>query len=264
MKDIVLPKTVDCGYFDSKKHFGSFSQSPRRTVQKYEIELYLSDGGATYINGRRVEIRKDYFVITKPGYERYSILPFETVFIRLEAQGELAAVLDNLPDYFFALHSRRFRELLHEMIVMNESGNVDRLILGSNLLKLISYLERDARADMRGVGLRYKMMHEAKRYIEQHFQESISGEDIARSVNLSESRLRYLFKLAYGYSPHRYLTDVRIAAAKELLWNTDIPISDISESCGFGCQQYLNEVFKKNVGVSPGEYRKNFSDKYLL
>ena len=105
-------------------------------------------------------------------------------------------------------------------------------------------------------------MHSAKKFIENHFEKHLSTADIAASVHLSESRLRCLFRIAYGVSPHAYLIETRIVAAKEMLWNTDIPITEIAEKCGFGCQQYLNDTFKRSTGLSPGKYREQFAKKY--
>lgn len=53
-----------------------------------------------------------------------------------------------------------------------------------------------------------------------------------------------------------------LSAAKEMLWNSDIPITEIAEKWGFGCQQYLNDIFKKATGLSPGKYREQFAKKY--
>ena len=107
-----------------------------------------------------------------------------------------------------------------------------------------------------------KKTRSTKKYIENNFGKHISTKEIAASINLSESRFRYLFGVAYGVSPHAYITEMRISAAKKMLWNNDIPISEIVEKCGFGSQQYLNDTFKKATGVSPGKYRKQFSKKY--
>ena len=52
--------------------------------------------------------------------------------------------------------------------------------------------------------------------------------------------------------------------AKKLLWNSDIAMSDIAEKSGFGCQQYMNKVFKKETGMTPNEYRKTFQQNYSL
>lgn len=41
-------------------------------------------------------------------------------------------------------------------------------------------------------------------------------------------------------------------------------MSDIAEKSGFGCQQYMNKVFKKETGMTPNEYRKTFQQNYSL
>jgi AraC-like DNA-binding protein len=48
----------------------------------------------------------------------------------------------------------------------------------------------------------------------------------------------------------------RVSAAKELLASTDIPITDISESCGFSTPSYFSEMFLRCEGINPREYRK--------
>ena len=54
-----------------------------------------------------------------------------------------------------------------------------------------------------------------------------------------------------------YLSDIEIAHSCKMK-----PITEIAEKCGFGCQQYLNDTFKKSTGVSPGKYREQFAKKY--
>ena len=243
MNDLTLPKKIVCGYYDCS-NFGNLKISPERISECYEIEYYLEDGRATYLNGEEIKITADRIIIAKQGDKRHSLLPFKTAFLKFEAGGQLAELLDQQPYCFEALHKKQIRELFHEVIAMTESEN------------------RDGEHKKRGTNYNYSAMHSAKKYIERNFEKRISTEEIAASVNLSESRFRYLFGIAYGISPHSYFTETRISAAKEMLWNTDIPITEIAEKCGFGCQQYLNDTFKKATGLSPGKYREQFAKKY--
>ena len=73
-----------------------------------------------------------------------------------------------------------------------------------------------------------------------------------------------IFTESVGISPHQYLIDCRIENAKKLLWNSDISICEVAEKSGFGCQQYLNKVFKKETGITPVSYRKTFQQNYSL
>ena len=88
--------------------------------------------------------------------------------------------------------------------------------------------------------------------------------DIAEAVHLSPIHFHNIFTEGAGISPHKYLINCRIENAKKLLWDTEIPISDVAEKSGFGCQQYLNKIFKSETGLTPATYRKNFQDNYEL
>ena len=87
------------------------------------------------------------------------------------------------------------------------------------------------------------ILDELKKYIEENCQNPIKLSDIANSVHLSETYFHNVFTKALGISPHQYLINCRIEKAKKLLWNSEIPISQISEETGFGCQQYFNKAF---------------------
>ena len=261
MNNLSLPQKINCGYCDCSE-FGNLKVSPTRTSKCYEIEYFLEDGQKTYLNGEEIKIISYRIIIAKAGDKRYSLLPFKTAFLKFEAEGRLAEMLDRQPHYFEALHKKQIRELMHEIILLSESESKDILLFSGKLFTLISFIIRDGEHKKRGTNYDYSAMHSAKKFIESNFEKRISTADIARSIILSESRFRYLFGVAYGISPHAYLTETRISAAKEMLWNTDIPITEIAEKCGFGCQQYLNDTFKKSTGVSPGKYREQFAKKY--
>lgn len=261
MNNSKLPQNVNCGYFDSSE-FGNLKVSPKRISKCYEIEYFLEDAKATYLNEEEIKIFADSIIIAKPGDKRYSLLPFKTAFLKFEVEGEFAEMLDSQPHCFKALHKKQIRELMHEIISINESESKDTLLFFGKIFTLLSFIIKDGEHKKRGTNYNYSTMHSAKKFIESNFEKRISTADIAESVNLSESRFRYLFGVAYGMSPHAYLTETRISNAKEMLWNTDTPITEIAEKCGFGSQQYLNDTFKKTVGISPGKYRVQFAKKY--
>lgn len=80
--------------------------------------------------------------------------------------------------------------------------------------------------------------------------------EYAAACSLSESRFSHLFKESTGVSPHRYLLNVRIAKACELLEDTDLPIAQICAEIGISDQNYFSRAFKKSRGCSPTEHRK--------
>ena len=64
------------------------------------------------------------------------------------------------------------------------------------------------------------------------------------------------FKEYTGFSPHEYLTQLRVYNAKYLLKATDLSIEDISQQTGFSDSVYFIQVFKKIEGITPSKFRK--------
>ena len=67
-----------------------------------------------------------------------------------------------------------------------------------------------------------------------------------------------LFNDAFGQSPIKYLTDIRISKARNLLESTDMSIGEIGKAVGCGDSQTFSKTFKQNVGFSPKKYRDIF------
>ncbi|CAG7643324.1 helix-turn-helix domain-containing protein [Paenibacillus allorhizosphaerae] len=88
-----------------------------------------------------------------------------------------------------------------------------------------------------------------------HLSEPLSIEEMARRANLSPSRFSAVFKRQFGVPPHRYLLDLRIRHAEELLETTALPLEEIASYCGFADIHHFSKSFKRKTGVSPGMYR---------
>lgn len=76
-----------------------------------------------------------------------------------------------------------------------------------------------------------------------------------KSAHLSSSQFSRSFKKHTGTSPYDYLLSVRLARAKELLKNTNLPISDIAYQTGFASDSNFIYFFRKNEGISPLKFR---------
>ncbi len=99
----------------------------------------------------------------------------------------------------------------------------------------------------------------AKAYIEDHFSEFISLEDIAEQVHLNSVYFSYLFKKKQGINFSEYLINYRIEKAKKMLKETSDNISVIAGQVGYKDSKHFSKLFKKIVGLRPIEYRKLYS-----
>ncbi len=80
--------------------------------------------------------------------------------------------------------------------------------------------------------------------------------DLAEAVNLSSSRLAHLFKNEIGVSPQRYLNNVRLEKARELLENGLLSVKEIAAEVGFPNVSCFCRSFKLRYGTTPREYRQ--------
>nr|WP_275580771.1 AraC family transcriptional regulator [Aquibacillus albus] len=92
-------------------------------------------------------------------------------------------------------------------------------------------------------------------YIEKNFGKSITLSEVSEQVDMNPTYFSYLFKEELGLSYIKYLTDIRIEKAKKMLEKGE-KVTEVSEKVGYHTYRHFSEVFKKKVGVSPGQYKK--------
>lgn len=93
-------------------------------------------------------------------------------------------------------------------------------------------------------------------FLQRNYSRAISVEEAARQAGVSRSYLYRAFQAEFGCSPAEYLTRYRIQRARQLLHHSPLPIGAVAVSVGFEDPFYFSRVFKREVGVSPTEYRE--------
>ncbi|GLX66974.1 AraC family transcriptional regulator [Paenibacillus glycanilyticus] len=100
-------------------------------------------------------------------------------------------------------------------------------------------------------------VQKAIQYMKQSFKENLTRDQLAGSISLSPGYFSVLFKAHTGVSPMRYLNKIRMDQSKLLLRNTNIPIKQVAEECGFEDSFYFSRLFQKETGMSPRQFRKS-------
>lgn len=100
------------------------------------------------------------------------------------------------------------------------------------------------------------LIEQVQFYIFDHISQEISRDEIAAYVNLSPKYLSTIFKRETSCTLSDYIRNERIAFAKRLLKQTNLPISMISENVGYDSLSYFSTVFRQVAGCSPREYRR--------
>ena len=95
----------------------------------------------------------------------------------------------------------------------------------------------------------------ALQYIDKHYTDRISAEQLSMEVSLSKEKLQAGLRKRTGYTLHEYLLQVRIEKAKELLSNTNHPVKAVADAAGFNNDSHFCKVFRKFAATSPVQYR---------
>jgi AraC-like DNA-binding protein len=101
----------------------------------------------------------------------------------------------------------------------------------------------------------YQRIVAAKIYIDENYQEDINLEQISKKAYLSRFHFHRLFTHIYKKTPHQYITQTRMEAAKILLAKEGISITDVCNSIGFESLGSFSSLFRKHNGYSPQYYR---------
>lgn len=121
---------------------------------------------------------------------------------------------------------------------------------------LLTHLTEASQTHAAQSSVRETRLHTMMMFIHQHYQESITLSDIARSANISTRECSRCFLSIISIPPIRYLTEYRIAQSRILLLSTELTVSQIALNTGFGSASYFSKVFTSFNSISPTEYRK--------
>lgn len=148
-----------------------------------------------------------------------------------------------------------FRSLYHAVegaertLLLESTAYVSLLFACLDRCSLLSSHRKDEKAK--------QFCKEVLSLVSQHYADGWSSKDMAERLFYTQSYFCRTFKALFGVSFSAYLNMYRIQQAKQLLINDNCRISQIAGACGFQNTEYFNRLFKKQVGMTPLEYKKS-------
>ena len=97
----------------------------------------------------------------------------------------------------------------------------------------------------------------ALQFIDEHRARPLSMQEIAEVSGLSQSHLHAVFRASMGCTPFQYLADRRLDRAEQLLMQTELSVTEISEKCGFAEPTSLTRCLKRRRGITPALFRRS-------
>jgi AraC family transcriptional regulator len=129
--------------------------------------------------------------------------------------------------------------------------------LGICVIKRIDQLQSPSFLSREAAVLPYALRR-AVEYMENHYSEPLTLDDLGEEARLSRSHFAVTFQQAIGCSPHFYLIQVRLRHACRLLAQTEshLSLSDIAAACGFSDQAHMTRLFRRFLKITPAALRR--------
>ncbi len=244
---------------------------------QYELYFLLSGERRYFIDGEIYNVSPGNLVIVprdtihrtmalnRKGYDRY-VLYFteeslgglreelgEKEFLRLISLGCVQLPAEQIPP----VRERLERIYAEQQLGDPFSSAMMRSVLREILLTALRHGVKKNCALSEGAD---KIQHVA-RYISENFTEPLTLDDAARMACMEKTYFSKRFKALTGFNFSSYITQLRLSAARQLLLNTEMNISEIAAQAGFSGSNYFGDVFLRVYGLSPTEYRKQRKER---
>jgi len=105
-------------------------------------------------------------------------------------------------------------------------------------------------------GLGPSRERKVRQYIQEHLDQQLSLDDLAKVALISPNYFISLFQQSTGMTPHKYVLQQRVEYAKELLTYSKLSLIEIAHKCGFPDQSQFTTTFRRHLGVTPGQYKR--------
>ena len=128
-----------------------------------------------------------------------------------------------------------------------------------DFIRWANYLLYTAFASLDQTAKQQTISQKVHRYIKEHYAENIDRNSIAEEFYVNPEYLGKIYKRETGKNLRDTITEYRIKKAKEMLTHPNVRIGEIAMEVGFDSFTYFSTMFKKYVGTSPNEYRKNLN-----
>jgi two-component system response regulator YesN len=234
--------------------YKELQQEKRKLAEQDKIKKSM-ERVRSIVEGLQETSKAECFQAVKEGRSEKALeackLYFEECAIKYPAFTELKKAINKfIEDLRTELQEVKYGEL--EVINLEEQSTDEDLFTSLNqyVLNAVQHVNFWRNHDIKNV------MNEAKKYIEKHYAENLTLEDLASYMEISPHYFSKLFKGKFQITFIDYLTDIRVGKAKKDLLGSNKSLKEISIDIGYKDPNYFSRVFKKKTGKSPTEYRE--------
>ena len=259
--------TASLLYISTSKYENDWQSIPH--IHHFSELIYITEGrGFFTLEDKKYQVGEGDLIIIPPDMEHtehsFDCYPLEYIAVGVSG----IAFRDNKSlERFFICHYGADTELLSVLLLLlNEAegqkagySTACQALLDVLLIRLVR--KQELMPSGFTPSRMTKECSQIKRYLDSNYADSITLDQLASLTHMSKYYLVHAFTRYSGLSPINYLNARRIEISKELLVTTDHSIAQIASLTGFSSQSYFAQVFKRESGKTPAQYRKEFSYK---
>ena len=248
----------------SRAKYGGDWHSVPHTHNHMELFYIVGGRGQFLIEDQIHPVNTGQLVIINPSvlHTEVSLNAQPLEYIVLGVDGIELAVTTNENQPFAVLNpaesaeiSSCLRNILREMELKSTGyEDVCQAFMEILIIRLMRNIELSTSAES-NVLTANRQCAAIRRYIDLHFKEPLSLDQLAEESHMNKYYLSHAFKRQYGISPINYMINRRLEESKYLLAETDFSMSQIAQLLGFSSLSYFSQLFRKTQSVSPREYR---------
>ena len=252
---------ISGGYYISNKY-----KKTKHIINHYELELCIVGDCKRIYENQTYELVRGSILFAKPSaLPSYSTGNFESHHIHFLCDDAdfIEKYINPLPYQIFNADTYKFTQLFKDIYMLHQNVEADyneatQLLLQTKITTLILelYMIVQSLQTSQESNKHIACISNACQYINEHFKEAIGIEDISRAAAFSPSFTYLMFKRIMNMTPHEFLLNKRIQYACDRLIYSSDSVAQISLDCGFSNEYYINSVFTKHMGMTPGQYRR--------
>ena len=240
-----------------------YTCGPRYEVKRSGLNsflmFYIKEGELLFeYEGRSfVAHKKDIVILDCMKPQRYQALT-RTSFYWFHFDGSASRAYFEHFKENRGIHFQNTRGMEEHFVLIHDlmrSGCPDEGIMSVHIHRIMALLFSSVGTG----GTPSDIVARARVYMDAHYMEKLSAEQIAEASRVSPSHLFRLFRKETGLTPYAYLTNVRMEHAMKMLLNTSYTVEEIADYCAFCSSANFIRAFRQSTGVTPRKYRKLIS-----
>ncbi len=254
---------VACMYYNGYSVYDFDKLVTRMT--RYEIDIITSGRAHLVIDGTTHFFYPGDICFRKPGQVNEHLIDtsYECLHLKFDITSAEGThnFFNDIPTFISKKNGREITEALSAYIRHFEQDSVyNSIVCEAMLLMLKAALYKQVHINDAVKPIIYpNAIQKSIHNMHEHIKQPITIDELAEYCGYSSSHFQKIFRETTGVTPHRYLLNLRIAHAKEQLKNTHLSVGKIALECGFYDSNYFSATFKREVGVSPGQFREQNS-----